>query len=96
MDNGQIERTTIEQLQRGDTLTGSGTVVLVPPTVGVHTPSGKVDLRVEWPNGERRWHTWGKHTKVNVIRANPAKVYRDGPIPTRDVAGEWDRRAEEE
>lgn len=95
MEHGQIERTTIGQLQRGDRLVGSGTVVLVPPSAGVRTPSGKVDLRVEWPNGSRRWHTWGKHTKVNVVRANTVVVYKDGPIPVRDVAGEWDRRDEE-
>lgn len=96
MEHGQIERTTIGQLQRGDYLVGSGVTVIVPPTAGVRTPGGKVDLEVRWPSGQEKWHTWGKHTKVNVVRANPAKVYRNGPIPTRDVAGEWDRRAEEE
>ncbi len=83
----------IGDLQRGDFLMGSRTKVLVAPSAGVHTPSGKVDLRVEWPCGAKRWHTWGRNTKVQV-RVEP-KVYADGPIPTRDVAGEWDRRDEE-
>jgi hypothetical protein len=60
--------TRIGDLRVGDKLLGSGTKVLVAPSAGVRTPSGKVDLRVEWPCGAKRWHTWGKHTKVEVER----------------------------
>lgn len=31
----------------------------------------------------------------SITRPGPT-VYRNGPLPVRDVAGEWDRRAEED
>ncbi len=68
MEHGQNERIRIGDLRKGDRLLGSGCVVLVYPTAGVRTPKGKVDLRVEWPNGSKRWHTWGKNTMVTIRR----------------------------
>jgi hypothetical protein len=60
-----------------------------------------------WSTCARTWHkTQGKPLagagKIEPI-PNPESsitlpgptVYRDGPIPTRDVAGEWDRVTEE-
>ena len=62
------QRLRIHQLRVGDVLLGSGTTVLVAPTAGVRTPSGRMDLKVRWPSGSERWHCWGRHTEVTVRR----------------------------
>lgn len=59
-------RKQVRDLKVGEVLAGSGTEVLIAPTAGVRTPTGKVDLKVRWPSGQEKWHTWGKYTEVSV------------------------------
>lgn len=92
----QKHEITVDQLRVGDVLTGSGVTVTQAPTAGARTPAGKVDLRIRprHARGDKR-AMWGARTRVRVQHPRPPVVYRNGPIATRDVAGEWDRRAEE-
>lgn len=89
-NSGRTVRVQAQALRVGDWLVGSGRLVTEAPSAGISTPTGKIDVGID---GYRR--TWGKYTQIVVRRSSAARVYRNGPIPVRDVAGEWDRRDEE-
>lgn len=52
-------------LKKGDKLS-SGAMVVTAPTSGISTPSGKVDIEIEYPNGKTKWQIWGKNTEVSI------------------------------
>lgn len=56
----------VRYLSVGDVLTPTMNKVVVAPSAGIKTPSGKVDLVVETPKGERYLKTWGKYTEVSI------------------------------
>jgi len=66
-----------KDLKVGD-ITSVGEKVVVAPSAGIKTPSGKIDLVVEYPNGKRVSKTWNKNTKIAVKSVNesaePQKV----------------------
>ncbi len=53
-------------LSVGDVLVFTNCKVVVAPSAGIKTPSGKIDLVVEYPNGNRVTKTWNKNTKINI------------------------------
>lgn len=53
------------QLVKGDKLS-SGALVVSSPSAGMNTPKGKMDIQIEYPNGETKWMRWGKHTVVTL------------------------------
>jgi hypothetical protein len=56
----------VKDLKKGDKLSGSGCLVVTAPSAGINTPTGKVDLEVEYPNGRTKFQTWNKNTTVTV------------------------------
>lgn len=52
----------------GDVLLPGMTTVLTRPTTGARTPGGKVELSVVSRKGKQRVATWGRYTKVSIIR----------------------------
>lgn len=60
------QKKEVRYLSVGDVLTGSGAKVVSAPTAGIKTPSGKVEIVVEYPNGQKSLRVWGKYTVVNV------------------------------
>lgn len=53
------------QLSKGDKLS-SGAMVVSAPSAGINTPAGKMDIEIEYPNGETKWQQWGKNTPVTI------------------------------
>lgn len=66
-ENVDIRKIKVSSLSQGTILAGSGTKILVGPTIGINTPKGKVDLKVQYRNGDIKWVQWGKNTAVSVI-----------------------------
>lgn len=56
----------VRYLKVGDVLSGSGSKVIQAPSSGLKTPSGKVEIGIEYPNGVKKIQTWGKYTVVSV------------------------------
>lgn len=61
-----ITKKEIRHLSIGDILAGSGVKVISAPTAGIKTPTGKVEVGVEYPNGHKMLKIWGKYTVVGV------------------------------
>lgn len=53
-------------LKAGDELYSSGAKIITSPTSGLNTPTGKVEIEVEYPNGRRKVQLWGKYTIVAI------------------------------
>lgn len=66
----------VKDLQTGDTL-DSGTVVVEKPFDQVHTPKNKTNLVVVYPNGTKKFVTWGKSTIVKVMALELKSFYCD-------------------
>lgn len=81
----------VKELRHGDVLIPTNRTVLAIGA-GARTPPGKRDLLLS-KGGESKSARFGAETEVTVNRN--VSEYRGGPIPVRDVAGEWDRRDEE-
>jgi hypothetical protein len=58
----------VRDLIPGDVLLPSGTSVLSRPVAGARTPRGKVELSIAGRSGRQRVATWGRYTKVTIIR----------------------------
>lgn len=56
----------VKDLKKGNKLT-SGALVITAPSAGINTPSGKVDIEIEYPNGQTKFQTWNKKTIVSII-----------------------------
>jgi len=56
----------VKDLSVGDILTPTNVKVVVAPSAGISTPSGKVDLVVESAKGFRYSRTWNKRTEVSI------------------------------
>lgn len=54
-----------KDLKVGD-VTTVGETVVVAPSAGIKTPSGKIDLVVQYPNGKRVSKTWNKNTEIAI------------------------------
>lgn len=54
-----------QYLSVGD-VTSAGEKVVVAPSAGISTPSGKVDLVVETSTGKRLSKTWNKRTEIGL------------------------------
>ena len=70
----------------GDVLSGSRSKVISAPTAGIKTPSGKVEIGIEYPNGIKKTQTWGKYTVVSVDvpeTAVPPITNTDAPAPAQ-------------
>jgi hypothetical protein len=55
----------VYQLTVGDELS-SGAKVISNPVAGLRTPSGKVEIGIEYPGGNRKLQIWGKNTTIGV------------------------------
>lgn len=55
----------VADLKAGDILS-SGAKVISAPVSLVRTPKGKVQIGIQYPNGNQKVQTWGKHTTVNI------------------------------
>lgn len=60
------QKKEVRYLSVGDVLSGSGAKVISAPVAGLKTPSGKIEIGIEYPNGQKRLQTWGKYTIVSV------------------------------
>lgn len=56
----------VRDLKIGDILTPTMSKVVVAPSAGITTPSGKMDLIVETSKGKHVFKTWGKFTEVSI------------------------------
>lgn len=56
----------VTDLKTGDTLS-SGAKVISNPFAGVRTPRGKVEIGIEYTNGQRVLRIWNKSTTVGVV-----------------------------
>lgn len=56
----------VTDLKTGDTLS-SGAKVISGPTSGLRTPRGKVEIMVEYANGQRVQRVWNKGTTVTRL-----------------------------
>lgn len=57
-----------QDLRPDDMCRGSRQRVCGAPSKGVSTPAGKVDIKVQRPNGTVRYVTWGARTKIGIER----------------------------
>jgi hypothetical protein len=55
-----------QYLKVGDVLYSSGAKVIVAPSRGIKTPTGKIDIVVEYPNGRKSAQQWGRYTVVGI------------------------------
>lgn len=55
----------VQQLKTGDVLS-SGAKVISDPVAGLCTPKGKMEISIEYANGNRKLQTWGKYTTVSL------------------------------
>jgi hypothetical protein len=58
-------------LQPEDFCMGSRTRILGRPSVGIDTPPGKVDIKVQRKNGTVAYVCWGGRTKIGIERNEP-------------------------
>ena len=66
LKNMSLQKKEVRFLSVGDVLTGSGAKVISAPVAGLKTPSGKVEIGIEYPNGIKKTQIWGKYTVVGV------------------------------
>lgn len=66
----------------GDVLSGSGAKVISSPTSGLKTPPGKMEVGVEYANGQKKVQIWNKYTMVGVNTPDvpPASITNTEPI----------------
>lgn len=64
--NMQTKKVKAKDLKVGDYLPMTQSTVVVAPSAGLKTPRGKVDLTVEFSNGQRQTKTWNKNTDISV------------------------------
>ena len=60
-----MEQRKVKNLKKGDKLT-SGILIVSNPVAGLYTPKGKVEIGVEYPNGNTKVQIWNKETIVNI------------------------------
>lgn len=65
LNQNSIEKRVYE-LRKGDVLSGSGAIIISDPVAGLNTPTGKVEIGVQYPDGKRSLKLWGKYTTVGV------------------------------
>lgn len=66
--NGSInegKEVKVKYLKAGDVLS-SGAKITSAPVAGLKTPAGKVEVGVEYPNGNKKTQLWGKETTVRL------------------------------
>jgi len=58
-----------KDLKKGDQIPMMGKTLLVVEgaTVGINTPKGKVELVVQYPNGNNYPKVWNKATMIRII-----------------------------
>jgi hypothetical protein len=76
-----IKKTEVRHLKVGDKLAGSGVTVISPPTAGIKTPTGKMEIGIEYPNGKKYLKIWGKYTVVGVKTEDILPVIPPTVIP---------------
>jgi hypothetical protein len=74
--NNHIRRQA-QYLKVGDVLYSSGAKVIVAPSRGIKTPTGKIDIVVEYPNGRKSAQQWGRYTVVGIRPPETPMVAED-------------------
>jgi hypothetical protein len=59
-------RKQVQDLKVGDILASTGAKVIIAPSAGLRTPAGKVELGLEYPNGQQVMRTWQKNMPILI------------------------------
>lgn len=67
-ENVNKKKVMAKDLKAGDHIVGlgKGFKVVRGAQAGINTPSGKIDIVVEYPNGQKQLKIWNKNTMIQI------------------------------
>lgn len=71
---GGTRMVAAKDLKAGDHIVGlgKGLKVVRGAQAGISTPSGKIDIVVEYPNGQKHLKIWNKNTMIQIYDSSPS------------------------